>query len=384
MTSSPRRTRNRRRACWLLASALVALGPAVIAAPCPKLLMFDGVDMQSAATSSQAAYWGQTVGIQGVFLNSVMPYWPADVGTNPDSTLWQQSKRFQAEYARHGVTDNFIKVALYKPHDWRDAQQNAKVVEHFAHAAALAHYAGFKGIALDLEPYTPTWGSSADVKSLGPTVEQEGRAIAEAMHAADPGMTLFLLPDVLSEMHHHDATLLQRFKSGYHRLRTGTTGRTESYALAPFFLHGLLSVPWQHVVVGMEQTYSRNADGIASSMPADYQRYAAFLGQAGESAANLSMAPGLWPLGPNARSRAARETPERFTGRLAVTFTNAQRYVWIYGKGGTWQVNAPADLGPMAANFQQFLDAIHQMRAQCDVAGAPSAPAVPPGSEARR
>ncbi|HEX7370759.1 MAG TPA: hypothetical protein VF284_10825 [Rhodanobacteraceae bacterium] len=303
-----------------------------------------------------------------------MPYWSADVGTNPASAMWQKARQFQTDYARYGVTDNFIKVALYKHHDWRSATQNAAVVKHFAHAAALARYAGFKGIAIDLEPYTPTWGSSADVGALDATVKQEGRAIAEAMHGAYPDMTLFVLPDVLSEIHHHQRNLMQRLASTYHQLRTGATASKEGYALAPAFLHGLLSVPWKHVVIGMEQTYSRNADGIAASVSPDYQRYAAFLAQDGESDAALSMAPGLWPLGPNSHSRAARETPERFAERLRVSMSLATRYVWIYGKGGTWWANAPTIAAPMAPNFPQFVAAIHAVRATCKRSGPIAAP----------
>lgn len=343
-----------------LAVALAALVPPAFGATCPKLLMFDGINLKTDNTTQQAAYWGTTVGVQGVFINNVMAYWTADVGTNPGSALWQQAKQFQAEYARYGVTDNFVKVALYKPHDWTNAQQNADAVRHFAHAAALARYAGFKGMALDLEPYTPTWGSDAEVGTLGATVEREGRAIAKAMHAAYPGMTLFIMPDVLL------ALQLQ-----HQNLQTGTTAHVESYALAQPFLRGLLSVQWRHVAIGMEQTYNRNSDGIAMSMPLDYARYVAFLKVDSGSAANLSMAPGLWPLGPNSRDRSARETPQRFAGRLDVAFNLAQRYVWIYGKGGTWNINAPSDLGPIASNFQEFLDVIHQTRARCAAAVAP-------------
>ena len=53
-----------------LAALLVLLaGPWHIAlAACPKLLMFDGVDYRSQTNAQQAAYWGQTVGVQGFFL----------------------------------------------------------------------------------------------------------------------------------------------------------------------------------------------------------------------------------------------------------------------------------------------------------------------------
>ena len=94
----------------LLALAAGPWQPALAAGP--KLLMFDGVDFRSQTNAQQAAYWGQTVGVQGFFLKNVMDDWKEDVRTDPKSPLWQNVARFQSTYAAAGVTDNFIKVAL--------------------------------------------------------------------------------------------------------------------------------------------------------------------------------------------------------------------------------------------------------------------------------
>lgn len=341
------------------------------AAQCPKLLMFDGINVKTQAGAEQAAYWGRTIGVQGVFVNNVMAYWQADVGTDPDSRLWQQAKLFQSNYAKYGVTDNFIKVALYKPHDWHSSEQNHAVVEHFAHAAALARYAGFAGLALDLEPYQPTWGGPQGGAGLAPTVEQEGREIGRAMFAAYPDMTLIVMPDVLDDSGKYK-TLQQKLKSRLHRLKSGESGSPgyDRYELALPFLHGLLSVPWKHVVIGMEQTYSRNSEGITLSTPQARQRYAEFMAKTGAPEMQLSMAPGLWPLGRTSHDKSAREAPEKFAQRLAAASDVAKRYVWIYAKGNTWRAGGPQDAGPLAPDFQQFVNAIHQERASCMAAGA--------------
>ena len=341
------------------------------AAQCPKLLMFDGINVKTQAGPQQAAYWGRTVGVQGVFVNNVMGYWQADVGTDPASTLWQQARLFQSDYAKYGVTDNFIKVALYKPHDWNSERQNSAVIEHFAHAAALARYAGFKGIALDLEPYKPTWGGPAGGAELASTVEHEGRGIGQAMFAAYPEMTLIVMPDVLDSSGRYK-TLKQKLMSGLHQLKSGNPNLREydNYELAVPFLRGLLSVPWKQVVIGLEQTYSRNSDGIATSVSHARQLYTDFMRKSGAAQADPGIAAGLWPLGRTAQDKSARETPERFTQRLHVAFDAAAHYVWIYGKGDTWQAGERPGAGPLAPNFQQFVAALHQVRAGCTNANA--------------
>lgn len=351
---------------WLPAFVLLVGVLQSAAAQCPKVLMFDGINVKTEAGTQQAAYWGRTVGVQGVFVSNVMGYWQADVGTDPGSKLWQQARLFQSDYAQYGVTDNFIKVALYKPHDWTSARQNDAVIEHFAHAAALARYAGFKGMALDLEPYTPTWVPPADDADLASTVEREGRGIGQAMFAAYPDMTLVVMPDVLDSSDRYK-TLKQKLMSGLHQLKSGNLdfSKHDSYELAVPFLRGLLSVPWKQVVIGIEQTYSRNSDGIVATVPQVRQLYTDFMQENGASQPDPAIATGLWPLGRTSTDKSARESPARFARRLRVAFDVSNDYVWIYGKGGTWQSGNRPDAAPTASDFQQFVAAIHQVRASC-------------------
>jgi len=348
-------------------AALLALlaGPwqPVLAAG-PKLLMFDGVDFRSQTNAQQAAYWGQTVGVQGFFLKNVMDDWKEDVRTDPKSPLWQNVARFQSTYAAAGVTDNFIKVALYKPHDWNNKKDNDAVVTRFKHAAMLAKYAGLKGIALDLEPYTPTWGGPAAGPESATIVEQEGRAIGEAMHSAYPGMTLIILPDVIDQSQAY-ATLLQRIKSGVHKLKAGRKVLGyDRYDLAVPFVKGLLSVGWSHVAIGMEQTYSRYAQGMQPSVERTEGDYARLMGKSA-AAMHLTGAPGLWPLGPTRMDKSAREKPAKFEERLRAAYAAASQYVWIYGHGSAWQTDGPYAAGPVTSEFNQFTDVVHRVETSC-------------------
>lgn len=376
------RERNRQQLVWSCCAFLAcAFAAAPAWAACPKLLMTAGVNIHKQTDSRQAAYWGDTVGVQGFMVNYIATDWQTDVGTNPDSATWKLARRFQSLYSRHGVTDNFVKIGLYRGHDWRDAEANRKATRNLAHAAALARYAGMKGLALDLEPYKPSWVDPSGDKALAKRVQAEGRKMGQAMHDAFPGMTLFVLPDVLREAEHE-----KKSKGG------------DRYLLAAPFVRGLLSIPWAHVVIGTEFTYSATAERITPFMQQAVQRYAgtgpahgahkardddAPPGRDGR-AGNFSIAPGLWPLGPNAKDKSARESPEQFKRRLQTAFATSQQYVWIFGSSSAWQKDGPLgpQPGPVATSFPQFLAAIHQVKTSCAAdASSPVTMRPPQGSQ---
>lgn len=358
MNAQAREPRRRHSALCCCALVLCALSSMPAWAACPKLLMTAGLNIHKQTNPEQAAYWGRTVGLQGFMVNYIVTDWQTDVGTNPDSGTWKLLRRFQSVYAQHGVTDNFIKIALYSGHDWHSAKQNQEATRNLAHAAALARYAGLKGLALDLEPYKPAWGASAGGPELASTVEQEGRRMGQAMHEAFPGMTLIVLPDVLREVAEE-----QKFSSDWASKHHG------GYGLAAPFVKGLLSVPWSHVVIATEFTYSAHAERIALFMQQALQRYQDAMG--GRLESNFSIAPGLWPLGPNARDKSPRESPAQFKRRLEVAFDKSKQYVWIFGSNSAWQKDGPLGPipGPVTTGFPQFLDAIHQVRASCAAPG---------------
>jgi hypothetical protein len=326
--------------------------------------MTAGLNIHKQTNERQAAYWGDTVGVQGFMVNYIATDWQTDVGTDPDSKTWQLVRRFQSLYSRHGVTDNFIKIGLYRGHDWRDEEANRKATRNLAHAAALARYAGLAGLALDLEPYKPSWVDRSGDKTLAKRVQAEGRNMGQAMHDAFPGMTLFVLPDVLREVEH------EKKSKGEDR-----------YLLAAPFVRGLLSIPWTHVVIGTEFTYSAHAERIPLFMRQAAARYRDTPDAHGALAANFSIAPGLWPLGPNARDKSARFSPAEFRQRLQVAFDRSKQYVWIYGSSSAWQKDGPFGPvpGPVATSFRQFLDAIHHVRANCGLPHPSAASATPHG-----
>lgn len=326
-----------------LAGMLALLAASGNALSCPRLVMFDGPSIKSDLNDKAARYWGHTIGLDGLFLNDVMAFWQIDVGSDPASPAWTRAKDMQDVYAREGVADNFIKVAIWRPHDWLNESANKTVAVNFGHAAALARFAGFRGIAIDMEPYVDIWGGTAGGVEIAGIVRQEGKRIGQAMHAAYPGMTLVIIKDALL----------------YAGLRQGTNG---GYGLAVPFLQGLLSAHFTSVVIAEEQSYK---DMHVAATDAEIRsRYAAFLRANDPFAGNLSVAPGLWPLGKSYTDKSARLSPEDFDKELGAAYSTAKRYVWIYGYGSAWDPDGSYK-GPVDGNFGQYVTAIRREKRRC-------------------
>jgi hypothetical protein len=334
-------------------------------ATCPKLLFDGGVFIRQQTNTEQAIYWGRTIGVQGFLVHEVMRDWDTDVGTDPDSNLWKLVRQFQSIYEQQGVTDNFIRVGLFTVHNWRNSSENRAAVENFAHAAALAKNAGFKGMALDMEPYQPTWGGGAQLAS---TVQQEGRAIGQAMHEAFPNMTLIIQSDALHNAFAEDQPL-EAIANPQSMPPDSSKHYHGGYQLAVPFLRGLLSVDWAKVVIATQETYKNpNISYVVQQTTANY---VAFLGDDGVWT-NISTAPGLWPLGLSYFNKSPRETPQVFTQHLETALAVSKQYVWIYGYGSAWQTGGHYGSGPVAANFQQYVDAVHQVLTSCGGGDLPS------------
>jgi hypothetical protein len=330
----------------LVALLLIFLPCSPVLGGCPALLMFDGVNIRTQTRPQMARYWGRDVGVQGFFVNNLMGQWENDVGADASSPAWHLARHFQKLYVREGVADNFIKVAIWKRHDWRDAASNRDVAKHFAHAAALARYAGFKGVAMDLEAYVPIWGGSAGGPELSATVQDTGRAIGKAMHRAYPDMTLIVLQDAL-------------YWSGHGNHYHG------GYGLSRPFLRGLLAAGFKRVVVAIEgPSYAVDAD--YTTLEANTRStWLTFIAWNKLPVDDFSVSPGLWPLGHSYTDKSARMSPSKFAAALRRADRAAPEYVWIYGFGSAWQANGPYGHGKVAKQFSSYLRVIQDRNAQC-------------------
>ncbi len=300
------------------------------AAACPKLL-YSAVNHYTANNAADAQYWGKTVGVQGVYVTYYMTYWTTNVGATPNK-LWNDAKSFQQTYAKYGVTDNFLKVSIFSKLNWGNPAVVNQYITNFGNLAKMAKYAGFKGIALDLEPYNPAWGGG--VGGNPQIVQSAGQLIGKAMQQAYPGMTLVVLPDVV---HEYNITKNLDLASG-------------GYGLAVPFVSGLFQQPWKQVVMGIENTYTAPPANITRFVNETYSNYASMY----KGKFPFSVAPGTWPLGKSATDKSAVMSVDRFQPNIAASSKATTSYVWIFGMGTAWKSDK---YGPVVPNFPQYVNA---------------------------
>ena len=315
--------------------------------PCPKLLMFDGLDISKYQDETQARYWGQEIGIQGFFINNVMPGWETSKGDDEKSAGYQAMKQFQELYSKYGVTDNFIKVASNKPHDWRDPVAQDRVVSNFRQAAHLARFAGLKGLALDLEPQAKgLWEIDPTFPEKSKSVRILGRRIGAAILSEFPDAVVIVLPEILM-------FTCPPYKEG----------TCQVYALSQQFWDGLIEAHFHQLIIATENSYDSGSPAlIATGVRSKYREN--LVGN-GINADTVPIALGIWPLGKSYTDKSARSTPEVFRKRLQEAFHENSPYVWIYGHGSAWQTDGPYGKGSVDPHFSDFVRVIHQVKEQC-------------------
>lgn len=310
--------------------AFLCLAFSGIVSACPKLL-YSALNHYTANNAADAQYWGRTVGVQGVFVTYYMTYWTTNVGGAPNK-LWNDARTFQQTYAKYGVTDNFLKVSLFSKLNWNNPATVNQYITDFGNLAKMAKYAGFKGIALDLEPYNPAWGGPAGGNPQ--IVQRAGRLIGQAMYQAYPGMTLIVLPDVVREA----------------RVTQDRILASGGYGLSVPFVQGLFQQPWKQVVMGTEITYTAPPANVTLFVNQAYSDYASMY----KGKFPFSVAPGTWPLGKSGSDKSAVMTVDRFQPNISAEYKAATSYVWIFGMGTAWQSDK---YGPVVPNFFQYVNA---------------------------
>jgi len=321
---------------------------------CPKLLMFDGVQVSTQTNEAMAKYWGETIGVEGFYLNDIMASWDVMVGDDEQNVRhYQALKQFQELYSKYGVRDNFIKVAMYDPHDWRDPAAQDRVVSNFRQAAHLARFAGLKGIAFDLEPQAKTkgvWEVDPALPEKNKNIHELAKRIGAAILSQFPEAVIIVLPEILD------------YTTPPYPEKT-----SRAYALAFRFWDGLVQAHFAQLIIATENSYD-------SAQPARYvseirAKYRDNLLGNGVNPESLPVALGIWPLAKTYTDKSARSTPEQFQERLQEAFQEAVRdnspYVWIYGHGSAWQTDGPYGKGSVDPHFNEFVRVVHRVKEQC-------------------
>jgi hypothetical protein len=305
---------------------------------CPSVLMFDGVSVAKDVNDAKAKYWGEDIGIDGFFLDYVMAGWQNTVPDDETSPEYLHLKDFENVYSRHGVNQNFIKVATYKAVDWKNAAELAQIVDNFRRAAHMARFAGIRGIALDLEPYAKGfWEVDPTDPEKPNAVYNTGKAIGNAIEKAYPGSPVFVIREAL-----------------------WWQNRAPNYALSGHFWDGLMASSVPHIYLGEELTYDK--PGIPDELRTMYRDDAL---RNHVDPAKFEIDPAFWPLGHSYTDKSPRTPVDQFSRELEDAFAQHPRYVWIYGFGSAWETDGPYGKGPVALNFRDYIAALHRAKSQC-------------------
>lgn len=224
-------------------------------------------------------------------------------------------------------------------------------MRNFRDAAHLARFAGFKGMAFDLEPYGGgPWqpdpadpGRPAKIRNFAARVGHEiATECPECLVATIPealGYAIMPIPK--------NTTLPDRW---FNR-----------YRMSQYFIRGLVSGGIRHLVVATETSYTAPDPTLAlrNAHPL-YERLRNTSGNL-----SISYAIGLWPLGKSYTNKAAHETPENFKRRLEAAMAAGQPYVWIYGHGSAWEAEGPYGSGPVVPNFSRYTAVVHEVKEEC-------------------
>jgi hypothetical protein len=325
----------------MLIITLLALFGALSTEPshsCPSVLMFDGVKITKDLNEDKAKYWGQQIGIDGFFLNYVVSSWQDVVPDSEATPEYLNLRQFQQAYSKFGVTQNFIKTAIYKPVNWQDPAEIAKYVDNFRRAAKMAKFAGIRGIALDLEPYVKGfWEVDPANPSKGDIIYKAGLAIGNAIEEGYPRSPIFIIREVL-----------------------WWQNRAVQYALAGRFWDGLMASSVPHFYVGEELTY--DMPSVPSELR-DMYRINAMHNH--HDPAKVEIAPALWPLGHSYADKSPRVSLDAFRNGLQNVFADHPHYVWIYGFGSAWETGGAYGPQPVASNFQDYVSALRTAKQQC-------------------
>src|SRR6516225_10453070 len=164
-------------AVFLEVAAPVAYG----SAQCPKVLYMDDVNITKMGFGPEDAKLWQEAGINGVFIEGLMPAWQIPLCTNYCADRIELIARFQKLFGEHGITDNFMYVTIPRPGEppfhWESQNDRDQVVRNFRTGAASARKAGLKGIALDLESYTKGfWNRNDTIPNKPELIQSLGHA----------------------------------------------------------------------------------------------------------------------------------------------------------------------------------------------------------------
>jgi hypothetical protein len=344
----------------------------------PKTLLFSPITPEYLGDT--AADFKAT-GFDGFLLSDVMKNWADDIWAadgdgmtrSEDDLTFRRIKLCNDECRKHGITENFIKVAFYSHVPlWTDNAAWEKFNENFRQAARFARMTGCRGIALDIEyvseQYDLDW-EGYDYKGytkdeLRTAAVKRGRELTEVMLQSYPDMVFLTLPEGINYYGPLATDLFVGMVQGM------------AEADAPGGVHLLTEHSYKMVnTLGLlhyaQSLNSKILDKLDETMvrqahhPERSRRTAKYWRR------KCSIALGGWPLGyyreihdKNGKllgysgkvekfgdkivgsyaDKSSNYSPEDFRNQYAGMLLAGRRYCWIYGHGATWWHFTEADV----------------------------------------
>jgi len=331
----------------------------------PNTLLFSPITPEY--LKDTAAEWKAT-GFDGFLFSGIMRNWADDIwaADGDDTTRGENDQTFKRiklcndECRKHGITENFIKVAFYSHVPlWTDDAAWEKFNENFRQAARFARMAGCRGIALDIEyvgeQYDLDW-QGYDYKGytkdeLRSAAVKRGRELTKAMLESYPDMVFLTLPEginyygplatdlfvgMVQGMAESDAP------GGVHLLTEHSYKMVNTLGL----IHYTKSLN-SKILDNLDETTARywkeKCSIVLGGWPLGY--YRDILDENGERIGYSGKVEkfGDKIVGSYA-DKSSNYPPEDFRNQYAGMLLAGKRYCWIYGHGATWWHFTEADV----------------------------------------
>jgi hypothetical protein len=314
-----------------------------------------------------AAEWKAT-GFDGFLLADIMRNWSDDIwATDGDDTTrdendqtFKRIKQCNDECRKHGITENFIKVAFYSHVPlWTDDAAWEKFNENFRQAARFAGMTGCQGIALDIEyvgeQYDLDW-EGYDYKGytkdeLRSAAVKRGQELVKAMLQSFPDMVFLTLPEginfygplatdlfvgMVQGMAESDAP------GGIHLLTERTYKMVNTLGLI-HYTQSLNSKILDNLDESTAKYWKKRCSIVLGGWPLGYYRdildeHGQRIGYSGKIEKFGDKIVGSYA------DKSSNYSPEDFRNQYAGMLLASRRYCWIYGHGATWWHFTEADV----------------------------------------
>jgi len=331
----------------------------------PKTLLFSPINPEY--LQDNAEKWKAT-GFDGFLLSGIMSNWADDIWAkdgdsltrNEDDKTFQRIKKCNEECKKHGITENFIKVAFYKHVPlWTDDAAWKKIYNNFGEAARFAKNSYCRGIALDIEyvseQYHLDWEGydylGYTKTDLREAAIKRGKELIASMLQNYPDMVFLNLPEgitfygplagdfflgMIQEMAENNAP------GGIHLLTESTYDMTSTLGLI-HYSQNLESKIFELLDDSSKKYWKEKCSIVPGGWPLGYYRKIVdkngeFLGYSGKEEKFGNKVVGSYA------DKSSRFSVEEFRNQYAGLLLSSKKYCWIYGHGATWWQFTEAEL----------------------------------------